>query len=371
MGPDGVELDPAQQAVVEHEGGALRVSGGFGSGTSTALRARAERLQREGRRPLLLRHRDVPRLATEILVRHGRAVRLADDHRTVARELVGPEIVDEVSAALLGLQTSFLGAEELRVHADAAGCLDAAEELISLTDRYLGLLDQRGLVDPAGAVVQASLLLRDPEVLAVERARFDELLVDDYQLATFATDRLLTQLAGHGGPLTVAGNADAAVGTEVLASAVYLQRFDRRMGAATRELDGPHRRAEAVPQLRLLDDGEAMDEIAREVAAVHGRDGQASVVVDRSTVASFVGVEVATAVVHGASDGRWPAPAPTARWFDTELFHGPDVPDGAERTRRWRELERRRFLVATSRATQRTILLAHPPVTPFVAELVR
>jgi hypothetical protein len=365
-----MDLDDDQRRVVDHEGGPLLVEGGFGSGKTVALRARAERLRAEGRRPLLLHHRELVDLAVAVLGRHGRAVELVrpGDQRRIVAELVDHDL-DEVARSIVGFQASFLGDEELRVHADAAGCLDVAEELISLTQRYLQVLERRGRVDEGGALVEASLLLRDPAVCDAERARFDELLVDDFQLATFATNRLVTQLAGAGGRVVVAGHPDAAVSTAPLASTAHLERFERRFGATTVGLGGRHRTAVEPPELRLLDDGD--DASAAAVALVRSSLGPSAVIVHHDGAEEFVGGEAATVVVQDATDGRWPAPAPVHRWFDPEVFHGPDVPDDDERARRWRELERRRFLVATTRATERTIVVAHLPVSPFVSELVR
>jgi superfamily I DNA/RNA helicase len=365
-----MDLDDDQRRVVDHDGGPLVVEGGFGSGKSAALRARAERLRRAGRRPWLVHHRELVGVAVAILRRHGRDVDLApsSERRRLVGELVDHE-VDEVAAAILGFQASFLGDEELRVHADAAGCLDVAEELIAVTARYLQVLAERRQVDESGALVQASLLLRDLDVLDTERARFDELLVDDFQLASFATNRLVTQLAGAGGPLVVAGNADAAVSAAPLASPVHLDRFPRRFGATTIELAGRHRVPGGPPELRLLDPDDDGSTVA--VGLVRPFRGKSAVIVHRDGVEEFVGHEAALVVVQDATDGRWPAPAPNHRWFDPEVFHGPDVIDDAERALRWHELERRRFLVATTRATERTVVLAHAPVTPFVSELLR
>jgi hypothetical protein len=370
-----VDLDGAQRLVVEHEAGPLRVTGGFGHGKSVALRARAERLRAERRRPLLLGHGALVALAVEILGRHGHPVRLIPEaaQRRLVEALAteagidaGP---DEVVATLVGFQASFLGDEELRVHADAAGALDRAEALIALTAAYLRQLAARREVDAGGALVQASLRLRDGDVLAAERSRFDELLVDDLQLASFATNRLLAQLAGPGGALVVAGCPEAAVSQAPLASAAHLDRFARRFGAATVELPTPHRVPAIAPELRLVEDGGVPREVAR--GLVRRAAPRAAVVVDRAGVEAFVGQEAEIAVVVDATDGRWPAPRPPQQWFDPELFHGPDVPDEDERDRRWRELERRRFLVAASRATRATVVVAGTPVSPFVAELVR
>jgi superfamily I DNA/RNA helicase len=374
-----VDLSRDQRAVVEHDGGPCRVTGGFGTGKSAALVARAERLRAEGRRPVLLRAQDAVAFAVDVLRRHGRPVSMLSGAEQVAMvSSMAPSLpATEVAAAITAFQSSFLGDEELRVHADAAGCLSEAEALIEVTARYLAVLATRNRVDAGGAIVQASLLLRDPEVLAAERARVDELLVDDFQLATFGTNRLVSQLVGHDGVvrLTVAGNEDAAVSTDPLASPAHLARFDRRFGASLDVvLSPPSFRSPGVPTLRLVEDADDGRRVAAETirsAADMAIGGEETAVVSRDVVEAAVGREWPMVIVPDATERRWPAPRPRWTWFDADVFHGPDVPDDAERDRRWLELERRRFLVATTRPTRFLVVLAETPVSPFVGELVR
>jgi superfamily I DNA/RNA helicase len=380
-----VELSRGQRAVVEHEVGAgpCRVVGDFGTGKSAALRARAARLRDEGRRPLLLSARpsEVTAFAVELLRRHGRPVSILglDEQVAMVASMVDERLrpsAPAVAAMVSAFQASFLGDEELRVHADAAGCLDEAEELIGLTSRYLAALSSRYRVDAGGAVVQASLLLRDPEVLAAERSRFDEVLVDDFQLASFGTNRLLSQLVGFGGAVTVAGNEEAAVSSDPLSSPAHLARFDRRFGAALDvTLTPPSLRSPGVPTLRIVEsDDEARQVAAESVAAAEGMGlGLAdTAIVTRDVAEAAVGREWPVVVVPEATEGRWPAAArPSWRWLDPELLSGPDVPSDDERDRRWLETERRRFRVATTRATRFLVVIGQLPVSRFVGELVR
>jgi superfamily I DNA/RNA helicase len=379
-----VELSRGQRAVVEHEvgGGPCRVVGGFGTGKTAALVARAGRLRDEGRRALLLscRGADVVSFAVDVLRRHGRPVSMlpaAEQVAMVSSMVDEPlkSVAPEVAASMTAFQASFLGDEELRVHADAAGCLAEAETLIALTARYLSVLSSRWRVDAGGAVVQASLLLRDRDVLEVERARFDEVLVDDFQLATFGANRLLSQLVGFGGPVTVAGDEEAAVAADPLASAAHLARFDRRYGAAVDvALAAPSFRSPGVPTLRIVEsDGEARQVAVESIASGEGMGiaRHESAVVSRDLVESAVGREWPLVVVPEATEGLWPAARPSWRWFDAEVFHGPDVPSEDARDARWIELERRRFRVATTRATRFLVVIGRLPVSPFVGELVR
>jgi superfamily I DNA/RNA helicase len=252
--------------------------------------------------------------------------------------------------------------------------LAVAEELIAVTARYLARLEARNRIDPGGALVAASLLLRDGSVLAAERSRFDELLIDDFQLASFGAHRLVSQLSGHGGAVTVAGNPDAAVSSAPLSSGQYLERFDRRFGAALDvRLDGVHR-SPGVPTLRIAEDADEARLAARDAVAQAEGLGidrlTGTAVITRDTAEAAVGREWPLVVVADATDGRWPSRRRVAPWFDTELFHGPDVPDDDVRDQRWLALERRRFGVACSRATRFLVVIAEVPVTPFVGDLV-
>ena len=380
MKPLAHDLTAAQRSVVEHDiaTGPCRVTGGFGSGLTTALQARAARLEREGRRPLLLGTADVVAFAVGILRRHGREATLVSGEQQVAvvSSLVDPSLrsrAPEIARAIVGFQASFLGDEELRVHADAAGMLEEAERLIDLTARYRKALESTRRIDTGGALVEASLLLRDPAVADQERARFDELLLDDFQLASFGATRVVSQLVGHGGPVTVAGNPDGAVATAPLASGRHLDAFDRRFGTSLdARLEDVHR-SPGVPTLRIVegaDGGRAAAREAIETATVLGIEPTGTAVITRDSAEAAVGRSWPLVVVPGATEGRWPGPRPVEAWFDTELFHGPDLPDDDARDRLWLVLERRRFAVACSRATQFLVVIAEVPVTHFVGDMI-
>lgn len=330
--------------ILDHDEGPARLVGGFGTGKTTLLRRRSERLRAGGARVLELRPPDVPALAVDVLARAGVARRLLSRHEQVdAVTSVLPEhlrpLAGEVAGTVLAYQASFLGAEELFVHAEAAGELDRAEDLHRITERYLARLDELGAMDEAGAIVQASLLLRDHDALALERANFDFLAVDDFQLATFAVNRLVSQLAGPGGNIVVAGNPDAAVGEPcgMPVTGSHLDAFARRFGAtADVAMDGPsfRRPKEGLPR---------------------GDNGRFSLpMLDHATAPSVVGQEWPAVMVVGAHQEGWidPPPCPRYGWFDRALFAGPDTPSNDERAEHWQEECRRRFLVASSRATE-------------------
>jgi superfamily I DNA/RNA helicase len=370
-----VNLSGGQSAVVKHGDGPARVTGAFGTGKTAALRERAKRLTAEDLRPLLVNHREVTALAAQIVGRHGDSVRVidGDEQRQVVVELLGNEgasewptlhdslgdraFAAELATTVLAYEGSFLGVEELRVHSEAVGGLDRWEELAAFTERYQAVLAERGQADSAAVVVTASLLLRDPLVCAIERERFDALMVDDYQLATFATARLITQLAGQGGNLVVAGNADACIGAAAGASSVHLDRFAVRFGAALDVVLTERFRVPAPPVVHL----------DRELPW----PAEQFEIIDRESVDATIGREWPRVVVMGASAGAWPAPRSRHRWFDARVLGGPDVPDDETRDAEWLVEERNRFHIACSRALQTVVIVAEPPLSPFVADLVR
>lgn len=88
------------------------------------------------------------------------------------------------------------------------------EAAAALFAEYLEVTALRspGAYDPAGLVQAAATLLEDePELLDEERRRWQLVLVDDYQDADPAVERLLALVAGGGRDLLVAGDPDSAV----------------------------------------------------------------------------------------------------------------------------------------------------------------
>src|SRR5207237_3794339 len=67
-------------------------------------------------------------------------------------------------------------------------------------------------------------------------------------------------------------------------------------------------------------------------------------------------------ILTGCVDGILPSEMERDRWFDHELFDGPDVPSDEQRSQLWEAEERRRYDVARSRATRRLVLVSSPPV---------
>lgn len=432
-------LTDEQRQVVEWGTGPCRVIGAVGTGKTTTLQARAERLATaDGADRLLAIVRDdetaqrwtaasrtgvaatsFQQLALDILARTREPVRLLtpDEQRAMVGTLLVGEgrsewptlwehladgaFVDELARVVLHYQASSLRPQELRVRAEAAGALERWDEVASFSSRYLAALAEQRAVDASGALAQAGLALDDPAVAATERARFDHVLVDDYEAVSSPAARLLAQLTGPGANVSVAGNPDAAIGSRAGASPRHLQRFDRDFQA---RLDlrfaRPFRRP-AAPRLRIcLSDEEehvaVVDTLVAGQAAGVGSAGMAvlarqpayaeemaTVLDDRRirvarsggpgvtvcTIDAAAGREWAVVVVSGCREGLLPAPPEPWRWFDPSLL-GSDFPPARNGVERTVAEERRRFAVACSRATRRLVLTATLPVTRFVADLV-
>src|SRR5438094_228380 len=269
-----MELTPAQQQVVDHRDGPLRVRGGAGTGKTTALLHRYLRLARgvgtarvlvvSRNRDAALRFRDavlahlaggvdvlpittVHGLAFDVLRAQGVERRLltgaeqwAFVRRLLAAERDHPELwpslhplltrrafVDEVADAVQRLRASSVGDDQLD---------DRWRELAAFARRYEAALQEHGATDGAGLVVEACH--------AAAGGRFDHVLVDDFETATVAAARLLG-LVADGASVTVAGNAEVAIGAAHGQSPTHLDRF---VAARDIRLDEPfrHRDAESL-----------------------------------------------------------------------------------------------------------------------------
>jgi hypothetical protein len=326
-----------------------RVTGGFGSGKTRVLRQVVD--AHEPDRALVLcattaaaaafgpGATTVWGYATELLARQGRPVRILSSAEQVA--LCGDH---ETAETICHYQASFLGREELRTHADALGgdVRSQWEGLADAAESYLDRLSESGSVDWAGALVAACLLLRDDDVAAAERARFDVVVVDDFESASFATNRLLTQLVGHRGPIVVAGNPGNTVWRHIAGSPLYLDRFARRFGAAVDiELPTAHRHPSVIDagraDMTILVEPGGDAWLAPDPAA------------DTLPVALTTGLEWPTVRLV---EGTPPAPHKT---YDLHLLSGPDLPDDDERERRRVHEHRAQMALARSRATQTVI----------------
>src|SRR5437588_212609 len=154
----------AQRRLIEHGHGPARVIGGFATGKTEALRARARRLANE-----------------------------------VGRDRVLVVCRSSAAAHRFGAQATTFWSLALAVLARAG--------------RPVRLRSGDGL------------LLRDRAIAEAERARFDHAIVDDFEQASFATNRLLALLTGPGENVVVAGNPGAAISAPLGGTSRYLERF--------------------------------------------------------------------------------------------------------------------------------------------------
>lgn len=315
--------------------------GGYRSGKTTALRELADSLPA----PLVICATEAAaaafgpaataktfwRLAAEIVGRHDRPVRVLS-----SAEQRGRFADDNLAEAVCHYQASFLGREELRTHAHAAGVYDLWETVADAAEDYLAPDE----ADWASVLVRASLLLRDEAVLAAERGRFSHVLVDDFEAASFATNRLLTQLVGYGGPVVVAGNPANAVWRFVAGSPRYLERFPRRFGALDDvRLDGHWpvtSQGEGEAELVIAPGGDPWLSLP---------EGPVPVALASSLAWDRVRITVGC--------------APAASPYDLDLLAGPDVPDDAHRERRRRQEDEARWALALSRGQT----VVQPPST--------
>ena len=306
----------------------LRIIGGYRSGKTTRLRELAAQYDR----PLIVcatqaaaddfGHPNATTfwgLAADVLARHDKPVRILSTAEHCDR--VGD---DDLAHAVSHYTASFLGREELRTHAHAAGVYDEWEAVADAAEQC------GDEPDWAGVLVKASLLLRDDDVLQAERERFDVILVDDFEAASFATNRLLSQLSGFGGPVVVAGNPDNAVWRQVAGSPVYLDRFPRRFGAVTDDV-------RLDQQFDTFGDGHVELLIAPggDPWRPNPEDGPVPV-----ALATSLAWESATLVVGCEA----PASA-----YDIDVLAGPDVPSADERAAREERERLARWALAESR----------------------
>jgi superfamily I DNA/RNA helicase len=346
-----MELTGGQRAVVAHGNGPGRVFGGFGTGKTTALAARVDRLagdagadrvlaitQTHGSAAAFRRrlHHRVPvmtfwDLAGGILQRVGQPAELigsvarrslvaellaAEGRRqwpTLHRNLVDPGFAEELADTVCSYEASFLGLEELRTHARAAAVPERWEEVAAFTDRYREALAAKGMKDWAGLLVDAALALRDDGVLDLERSRFDHVVVDDFEATSFATNRLLLLLTGPGSNVVVAGNPVGPGAPGFGSSPAFLADFDRRFDAELdTTLESRLRPAAASALVLCQDPAEETEGVAAELETVHREDGLAwndmAVVVCRWESDADGVFEALTAAGVPAQAGQGPDP---------------------------------------------------------------
>ncbi|MEO8292021.1 MAG: ATP-dependent DNA helicase [Actinomycetota bacterium] len=284
MTPSSFEPDTAQAAVLAHEGGALLVTGGAGTGKSAVLRerfarlleggadpervalvVRSKRAKDEARAALLDRiHGSLPSL--RVLTIHGLASAVVTERRAdlgydeppeilsaadqfaKVRELMADQdpsawpaygrmlelrgFADEVRQFLSRAQESLLAPADIEAAATERG-LRGWQELADFLREYQQVMDGLNVVDLAAMVQRAAMVAGKGEPL------FDHVLVDDLQDSTFAAEALLLGLRAP--DLVAAGDPGAHVFSFQGTTDVPILRFTQRFGATHVPLETPHR----------------------------------------------------------------------------------------------------------------------------------
>ncbi|CAN5116282.1 ATP-dependent DNA helicase [soil metagenome] len=311
--------DAEQEAVLRHDRGPMLVTGPSGTGKTAVLTERFARLVEGGADPeriaLVVRTRRARGLARRALLArvsgslpalrvvtvHGLAYHVvsarfarlgyrepppvlsAVDQFSKVGELMRGEdpaswpaygsmlglrgFADQLRQFVLRAQEALLAPEQVEAMSAAAG-LTGWAEVARFYRRYLQVLDAEGTVDYAGLVGQAAASAGDGEPL------FNHVLVDDYQDATYATERLVVELKARS--LVVAGDADAHVFSFQGTTDVPLRRFSHQLPeTASVVLATPHRSggSPASMEARLFGhSSEEYAEAARELRRVHVED---------------------------------------------------------------------------------------------------
>ena len=316
---DTFRPDPDQATVLAHERGPLLVVGAAGTGKTSVLLERFAALIERGEDPervaivvrtrrsreaarsaLLLRLRSsLPGL--RVLTMHGLAhavmsarhaaldhdeppqVLTAADQFARVRELLQGELpedwpaygamlhmrgfADQVRHFLRRAQEALLTPGEVEERARRMG-LTGWVELARFYLRYMNVLDDEAVVDFAGLLGQAAAAAGGGG-----EPLFDHVLVDDYQDATLAAERLLLELAPRS--LVVAGDPAAHVFSFQGTTDVPIRRFTLGFPGAERvELTTAHRCDAPVLDAWLAPHtSEEHAAIARELRRIHVQDG--------------------------------------------------------------------------------------------------
>ena len=281
------KLDPQQRRAARAPTPALVVAGP-GSGKTSALLARiAYLIQERGVAPervlaltfsrkatgelsdrltrLLGEQAQAPRVSTihafcgDLLRRYGPQVGLRSDYRLITtvegyfvlRRIVNQsplvhytplsapkrhfrDLLSAISRAkddLVTPQEYRAATERMAERASSPEEIEAAEralEVASVYSAYQAALAERGDADYADLISAAVRLLREsPDSAADLRARYDHLLVDEFQDINYAMGALLRELAGRRGAIWAVGDVDQAIYRFRGASPANLLRFTR------------------------------------------------------------------------------------------------------------------------------------------------
>ncbi|MCL2652885.1 MAG: ATP-dependent helicase [Propionibacteriaceae bacterium] len=338
----GVVLDGAQRAVVDWvvgRSGCLLVTGGPGSGKTTALVAAVSRLACDavplGRivvlthaRPAAQRLRRQIMEATggaqvglRITTPHGWAQALlqssappgqapwklisAPEQEYRVRELLNspddwpPDLAQAVTTPSFAAQLRFLLARTRQLGMGPDGLAQAGraagrDDWVSAArffSEYLDVLDAEGVLDYAELVHRCRALLAEPDVQASVRAHTDVVLVDEFAESDESVVALLRDIWRCGVPVTAFGDASTAVFNFRGAWPAALRRFPAEFAGA----GGP------APVIDLP--GNWRVPAAREALMVDSQDDEAAAVAQRLWLARASGAEWSQMAVIARQSG--------------------------------------------------------------------
>ena len=312
-----MEISDIERRVLGFDRGRMVVTGPPGSGKTTLLRERFASLLRSGADPerigMFVLSRRAAREARDLLVRaagqplselpvftaHGFAYRVvgeeferlgyddepdvlsAPEQYAAVRDMLAVErpedwprfgrllpvtsFAKQVADFVLRCQERLLTPEDVEKLVESSG-RDEHAEVAAFYRRYLDALAGAGQVDFGGLLVQAVSLLS-----AGGDARFDHVLVDDYQDATLATEAIVESLAAGASSVVVAADPDGHVFSYRGGSLEPLRRVERTLPGVERiELRQSHRLGPRVEALDRLADP-AAEPAPVELAAVDAR----------------------------------------------------------------------------------------------------
>ena len=283
-------LNPEQRAAAEHGDAPLLLIAGAGSGKTLTLAARVARLVLDGADPQRLLLLTFSRRAAQAMTRRaGRMLHAALGLRATqaAPELpwsgtfhaVGARLLRQYASAigladnfsiidrgdaedLMGLQRQALGlaasarrfplkstclaiysrcvnaqaplAEVLRQH--FPWCLDSEEQLKRLLRAYVAEKQAQATLDYDDLLLAWQQMLAEPALAAHQAARFDHILVDEYQDTNRLQVGILKALRPGGKGLTVVGDDAQAIYAFRAAEVRNILDFERDFGPSVQRL---------------------------------------------------------------------------------------------------------------------------------------
>ncbi|MCP3933985.1 MAG: ATP-dependent DNA helicase UvrD2 [Actinomycetia bacterium] len=259
------ELDPSQQAAVDHPSPTLRILAGPGSGKTRVLTARIARRARDEidpRRSMTLTF--TRRAANELRQRlaaagirdlgpvgtfHSLALQQLRQHH-IDRGRMPPRIIASRVAVLRTLADNPQQARAApAVETAIASRSDPSNHIeATLLERYIQHKRRQNMIDFDDILVECARLLREDRSFAeAQQWRFRYFFVDEFQDVNRAQFELLLAWLGGRDDLCVVGDPDQAIYEWNGADARYLVDFERWFPeAATVTLDTNHRSAAPI-----------------------------------------------------------------------------------------------------------------------------